>query len=233
MFNAAAQGKRCLVFTTLSEPALKLIRHMQLFSFFDEALLDDQIDFVDLGDLVRQAPENAGATIAARAEAFAPDFVAIDSFRALCDMLSTDRFLFEARSLVESLQAKRVVFDSLSSMAIGVSSERRFKELVYSIAKHMRRTETTVVMTLEAEQIIGSGTLTGDGISFVADTLIQLRYLEIDGKLERALSVLKARGTHHVSELRALTITRDGFRVSDRPFDNLRGVLTGVPTRTQ
>ncbi|HXK29709.1 MAG TPA: RAD55 family ATPase, partial [Candidatus Binatia bacterium] len=35
LFHHARQGKKCLYFTTLSEPALKVIRYMQLFSFFD------------------------------------------------------------------------------------------------------------------------------------------------------------------------------------------------------
>ena len=52
--------------------------------------------------------------------------------------LSTDRFLDRARQEVERLGARRAVLDSLTSMALGVPSERRFKELVYAIAKHFR-----------------------------------------------------------------------------------------------
>ena len=51
--HLARQGKKCLSFTTVSEPAIKLIRHMQLFSFFNPALLDDAIVIGDLGSVIR------------------------------------------------------------------------------------------------------------------------------------------------------------------------------------
>src|SRR5512134_382757 len=53
LFYHARQGKKCLYFTTLSEPSLKIIRYMQLFSFFDARLLEDRIVFVDLGSVLR------------------------------------------------------------------------------------------------------------------------------------------------------------------------------------
>ena len=54
LFHHARQGKKCLYFTTLSEPALKVIRYMQLFSFFDARLIEDRITFVDLGSALRR-----------------------------------------------------------------------------------------------------------------------------------------------------------------------------------
>src|SRR2546430_13138969 len=49
LFHHARQGKKCLYFTTLSEPPLKVIRYMQLFSFFDPRLIGDRMVFADLG----------------------------------------------------------------------------------------------------------------------------------------------------------------------------------------
>ena len=95
------------------------------------------------------------------------------------------------------MRATRAVFDSLTTMSLGVPSERRFKEMVYAITKHLRAIGTTTVMTAETRQLLGSTQLTGDGVSFIADNVVQLRYVEIDGRLERAISVLKARGIRH------------------------------------
>ena len=55
-----------------------------------------------------------------------------------------------------------------------------------------------------------------------------LRYVEVGGRLERAVSVLKARGTGHITELRRFLIDGGGAHVGER-FEDLRGVLTGVP----
>ena len=144
--------------------------------------------------------------------------------------LSTDRYLHEARREVEQLGARRAVFDSLTTLALGVTSERRFKEMVYAIAKHLKGVRTTLLMTMEAEQLLGSATVSGQGVSFIADNLIQLRYVELQGRLERAISVLKARGIQHESELRSLLIEKGGLKVVSGRFKDMRGVLTGLPS---
>ncbi len=130
---------------------------------------------------------------------------------------------------VRELGATRAVFDSLTTMALGVPSDRRYKEMVYAIAKHMRGAGVTLLMTVESEQLLGTAQLSGHGVSFIADNLIQLRYLEIGAKLERAISVIKARGIKHDSELRSLTIDSGGPKVTRGRFKDLRGVLTGLP----
>src|SRR6185295_17393513 len=53
LFHLARQGKKGLYFTTLSEPSLKLIGHMQQFSFFDERSVDGRVAFADLGSVLR------------------------------------------------------------------------------------------------------------------------------------------------------------------------------------
>lgn len=429
LFHAARQGQKCLYFTTLSEPAIKVIRYMQSFDFFDLELLEKQIVFVDLGAAIRKGGEATIAEIAARVEAHEPKLVAIDSFRSIGELLrepgsarhfvydlanqmagwgattllvgeyeraefsafaefavadgiirlgserqeltsireieilklrgasyasgrhffditkagvviyprvrapassepapavgerdatgikglddlldgglpagsatvvqggtgtgktalclnfimegvrrkqktvlftmeetpdqlrgiakglgldlaaaeeqallaihytspvelATDRFLNDVRERVRDSGARRVVFDSLTTMALGVPSDRRFKELVYAIAKHMRSVGASIVMTMESEQLLGSPNLSGLGVSFIADNLIQLRYFEIEGRLARAISVIKARGIKLNSELRMITIGEGGIIVG-QPFVDLRGVLTGLPS---
>jgi len=141
--------------------------------------------------------------------------------------LSTDRFLNMIREEVAATGAKRVVLDSLTSMALGVPSERRLKELVYATTKHLRALGATVVMTMEIPDLLGSALITGHGISFAADNLIQLRYVEAGGRLSRALIVIKVRGVKHSTELRALDIGSSGMCISE-PFTDQRGVLSGI-----
>lgn len=146
--------------------------------------------------------------------------------------LSTDRYLQMMRDLVTRTKAQRVVFDSLTSMALGVSSDRRFKELVYAVGKHMREAGVTLLMTLETTQLLGGTDMAARGVSFIADNVIQLRYLEMGGRLDRGLSVLKARGLAHDTGLRLLNIERGALRLS-RPGPAGGGVLTGSDRRRQ
>jgi len=143
--------------------------------------------------------------------------------------LSTDAFLFRALELIERVGAKRAVLDSLTSMALGVSSERRFKELVYAMTKHLRALGVTFVLNMEVAELLGSAQLSGHGVSFAADNVIQLKYIELDGALARGISVLKARGVAHASDVRRLAFSPSGIEVGPA-FKGLRGVLTGLPT---
>ena len=133
-----------------------------------------------------------------------------------------------ARRQIETVGARYVVLDSLTSMSLGVPSQRRFRELVYALTKHFRAAGVTPLMTMEVAELLGTAQLTGHGVSSIADNLILLRYVEVDGRLERAVSVLKARGTGHIMELRRFLIDGRGAHVGAR-FEDLRGVLTGIP----
>jgi circadian clock protein KaiC len=142
--------------------------------------------------------------------------------------LSTDRFLHDARERVEQLGARRLVLDSLTSAALGAPSQRRFQELVYALNKHLRLADVTSLMTVETPELLGAAALTGPGISPAADNIVLLRYVELEGRLDRAVAVLKARGVNLRSELRQLSVGREGLQVGP-PFAGLRGVLTGLP----
>ena len=146
--------------------------------------------------------------------------------------LSAAAFLDRARQLVEQVGARRAVLDSLTSLALGVPSQRRFKELVYAMTKHFRALGVTLNMNMEVAELLGSAQLSGHGISFAADNVIQLKYLEQDGRLDRGISVLKARGVRHATEVRRMNVVEDRGVEVGAPFKGLRGVLTGLPTPT-
>ena len=129
---------------------------------------------------------------------------------------------------MERLKARRAVLDSLTSMALGVPSERRFKELVYAVTKHFRAAGVTLNMNMEIADLLGAAQLSGHGISFAADNVIQLKYVEVDGHLERGISVLKARAVRHATDVRRLDLVEGRIEVTTA-FAGMRGVLTGLP----
>lgn len=146
--------------------------------------------------------------------------------------LSPDRFLDRARHEVERLAVRHAVLDSLTSMALGVPSARRFKELVYALAKDFHARGIGLQMNMEVADLLGAGQLSGHGVSFAADNVIQLKYVEIEGQLQRGISVLKARGVKHATDVRRLSVEQGGVQVG-AAFEGLRGVLTGLPVPFQ
>ena len=143
--------------------------------------------------------------------------------------LSTDKFLDQLRRLAGRFGAKRVVLDSLTTLSLGAVSERRYKELVYALAKHFRSMGITLLATMEVSELAGTTKLSAHGLSFAADNIIQLRYIEVGAALERAVSVLKARGVNILTELRPASIGSRGLEVgAAAELETQLGVFSGA-----
>ncbi len=142
--------------------------------------------------------------------------------------LVADRFLHEALQAADEAGATRVVLDSLGTLRDAVGSHDRFRDLVYAFSRHMAAREITTLFLVESPELLGTNQLTTHMAASVVDNVILMRYVEERGTLVRALSVLKARGVRHSSELRRFMIEPDGPKVGGA-FNELRGVLTGVP----
>jgi circadian clock protein KaiC len=66
-------------------------------------------------------------------------------------------------------------------------------------------------------------------VTYLADTVILLRYFEAMGKVRRAMSVIKKRTGPHESTIREFRIGNDGLSIGE-PLNGFQGVLRGVPT---
>ncbi len=69
-------------------------------------------------------------------------------------------------------------------------------------------------------------------VTYLADTVVLLRYFEALGKVRRAISVVKKRTGSHEDTIREYRITGTGLRVG-APLHNFQGILRGVPTLVQ
>jgi circadian clock protein KaiC len=76
---------------------------------------------------------------------------------------------------------------------------------------------------------LGATMATPVDVSYLADTVLMLRYFEAGGAVRRALSVVKKRSGTHENTIREFRISSEGIRVGE-PLTKFQGVLTGVPT---
>jgi circadian clock protein KaiC len=84
MFANATPRRPAIYFTVLGEPAIKMMRYQQQYSFFNQAMLNGSIKFVNLSDLVLE--KDLGAVLAeiiSQVEAANPAIVVVDSFRTV------------------------------------------------------------------------------------------------------------------------------------------------------
>lgn len=67
-------------------------------------------------------------------------------------------------------------------------------------------------------------------LAYMVDAVILLRYVEIDSVMQRAVAVLKARGSNHDKAIRRFQIKQGGMKVYE-PFLDREGLLSGMPRR--
>jgi circadian clock protein KaiC len=87
----------------------------------------------------------------------------------------------------------------------------------------------TVVLIEEVQYVTGEFSPTAHQISYLADNIVFLRHLEIQGELRKAIGVLKKRTSDFERTLREFEMTEHGLKVGE-PLTDLQGVLTGTPT---
>src|SRR5256884_2618256 len=164
LFHHARQGKKCLYFTTLSEPPLKVIRYMQLFSFFDPRLIEERIVFADLGSTLRSGGvEQALARMIQRVESEEPDLVAIDSFKAIHDLLpsaATSRaFVYDLSVGIAAWGATTLLVGEYRPEDIGAAPEFAIADGIVSLTTE--RQELTTARQLEILKMRGANYVTG------------------------------------------------------------------------
>ena len=145
--------------------------------------------------------------------------------------LSIDETLLELRNAVKRIGAKRAVIDSLSGLELALAPTFRedFRESLYRMMGALTGLGVTVMATVELADSYVDLRFSPQGIAFLTDAIIIQRYVEIDGKLRRAMAVAKVRASQHSKELREYDITSNGGIVVGRALTGYQGLLTGTP----
>lgn len=174
----------------------------------------------------------------ARAESFGLDLrsahaegrLRIISLRPLD--LSADEALLGIQEAVEEVGAARVVIDSLSGFEIALAQtvQDEFRDSLYRMVGTLTGAGVTIMLTVENTEDYTSLRFSPHAISFLTDDIIMQRYVELDGKLQKVLNVVKMRGSDHAKDWRRYEVTGRGV-VLGEPLNDYRGIITGVPQR--
>ena len=145
--------------------------------------------------------------------------------------LCPDEILYEVLKAVHKIGAKRVVIDSLSGMELTLAPEFRadFRESIYRVIRALTATGATVLSTVEADKSALCFPLSSFSVSFLADDIIRLSYIELQGELCKILFVVKMRESSHSKDIRKYEITSRGIVIRQNRFAGYRGLITGVP----
>jgi circadian clock protein KaiC len=145
--------------------------------------------------------------------------------------LSVDETVHEIVNSVKTLGCKRLVIDSLVGfeMALAPGFRTDFRESLYRMIGALTRLGVTIVSTVEIEEDFISMNLSNFTVSFLADDIVRLRYISIDGQLRRMLLVVKMRRSAHSIDLVEYQVTSKGVVIGER-LRGYRGLTSGIPS---
>lgn len=141
-----------------------------------------------------------------------------------------DEFVNVVRQEVEQKQAQVVMIDSIRGYQLSVRGEDLATHL-HALCKYLQNMGVTTLLVNEIEQI-ADFSVSELGISYLADNVLFLRYLERNNgdrlELRKSIGVLKKRMSDFEKDLRELRITSNGVQIDDS-LRNLTGILSQMP----
>ncbi|MDY6802699.1 MAG: ATPase domain-containing protein [Cyanobacteriota bacterium] len=138
-----------------------------------------------------------------------------------------DEFAHLLREEVEQRNTKLVMLDSISGYHLCFPQEYTVEHM-HRLCRYLKNMGVAVIVINEVQAISGKFQITDMKISYLADNVLFLRYLEVKGELRKAVGVLKKRLSDFEKTLRPMNLTSDGIKVGE-PMLNLRGILKGHP----
>ncbi len=142
--------------------------------------------------------------------------------------LSPGELAYQVQQAVEKDGVRFVSLDSLNGYIQAMGDQRYLNLQLHELLTFLNQQGVLTILVLSGQGMIGQMQTPLD-MTYLADTVLALRFYEANGSIHRAISVLKKRTGEHERNIRELRISADGIFVGP-PLRQFRGILTGVPT---
>ena len=142
--------------------------------------------------------------------------------------LTPGEFSARVRTCVETHGARTVIIDSLNGYQAAMPEEHALVLHMHELLQFLNRRGATTFLTVAQHGLVGDMRTPVD-VTYLADTVILLRYFEAFGRVRRAMSVVKKRTGFHEDTIREYQIGPRGVTLGE-PLTDFQGVLRGVPT---
>ncbi|MBP8246410.1 MAG: AAA family ATPase [Phenylobacterium sp.] len=141
--------------------------------------------------------------------------------------LAPGEFSHKVRNCVQAENLQTIVIDSLNGYQAAMPEEQFLVLHMHELLTFLNRRGATTFLTVAQHGLVGDMKAPVD-VTYLADTVILLRYFEASGRVRRAISVIKKRTGPHEDTIREYQIDSRGLTVG-RALEGFQGVLRGVP----
>jgi circadian clock protein KaiC len=144
--------------------------------------------------------------------------------------LTPGEFSHRVRAAVDRERIKTVVIDSLNGYQASMPEEQYVVLHLHELLQYLNRQGAATFLTVAQHGMVGADMKQPLDVTYIADTVILLRYFEALGRVRRAMSVMKKRTGTHENTIREFQIDSDRGITLGEPLVEFQGVLRGVPT---
>jgi circadian clock protein KaiC len=142
--------------------------------------------------------------------------------------ISPGEFAFRILSGVQA-GCKLIVIDSLNGYLNAMPGEKYLNNQLHELSSYLNQQGVVTIFILAQHGLVAAAEAPVD-LSYLADTVVALRFFEAGGEVKQALSVIKKRSGYHEKTIREFKLeTGKGIRIG-LPLKEFQGVLTGIPT---
>lgn len=146
--------------------------------------------------------------------------------------ISPGEFVSQVRAAVEEGEARVLVIDSLNGYLNSMPHDDYLNAQLHELLSYLNNCGVATFLIVAQSGLMGTGMSAPVEASYLADTVVVLRYFEHAGNVKKAISVLKKRSGAHEESIREIWFDFNGIHLSE-PLMKLRGILTGVPIETE
>lgn len=143
---------------------------------------------------------------------------------------SPGEFAHHVRRSVEAKRSSIVVIDSLNGYLNSMPDEKFLAVQLHELLTFLGHHGAASIVVAAHHGMISAQMSGPVDISYLADTVMLLRYFESEGEIRQSLSVVKMRGGEHERTLRELKM-QGGRVLVGEPLRDFSGILTGVPQK--
>ena len=123
---------------------------------------------------------------------------------------------------------KLIVIDSLNGYLNAMPGEKYLSNQLHELSSYLNQQGVLTILILAQHGLVASAEAPVD-LSYLSDTVINLRFFEAAGEVKQSIAVIKKRSGHHEKTIREFKLERGkGIRIGE-PLRQFQGVLTGIP----
>lgn len=142
--------------------------------------------------------------------------------------MSPGEFAFRVRQAVEAGAVRLIVIDSLNGYINAMLEERFLLLQLHELLAYLAQRGVTTILVMTQHGAPGDAVSSPLNASYLADSVVLFRQFEIEGRVRKAISVLKKRSGPHEETIREMWFDGEGIHLSE-PLSQFRGVLSGFP----